>query len=98
MLPLLVDVRIFATIRIRKGLTISIGWNLGKNKKNVKNTDIAHIIDPKIPEINETTISQLAQTDPRELLLRLGNMCTKLYNKKDTIQQSIKKETEPVFQ
>ena len=40
MLLLLLDERILAIIRIKKGLTISIGWNLGKNKNSI------HLFDP----------------------------------------------------
>ena len=40
MLLLLLDERILAIIRIKKGLTISIGWNIGKNPKPI------HLFDP----------------------------------------------------
>ena len=49
MLLLLLDERIFATIRIKKGLTISIGWNLGKNKNST------HLFDPLISEPKKGT-------------------------------------------
>ena len=49
MLLLLLDERIFATIRIKKGLTISIGWNLGKNKNST------HLFDPLTSEPKKGT-------------------------------------------
>ena len=40
MLLLSSEERIFAMISIKKGLTISIGWNLGKNNNSI------HLFDP----------------------------------------------------